>query len=89
MDGHTQGETNVTVSAIIVRACSVCGGARQQDVSCVNCGNTEPAQVHDLGVVAKYDKNPVEQLKWKLFGQPAAARRARQANKEIANADDS
>lgn len=80
MDGRTQGETNVTVSAVIVRACSVCGGARQQDADCAGCGNTEPAQVHDLGIQAAMYDNPLMRLQWELFGKRQAARRARQAN---------
>jgi len=89
MDGHTEGKANVTMSAVIVRACSVCGGPRQMDADCAGCGNTEPAQVHDLGIqAANYGLDPVKQLAWQLFGKRQAEKRARQANREIEHGND-
>ena len=90
MDAQAEGRaSNVTVSAVIIRACSVCGMARQRDTDCATCGNTEPAQVHDLGVQAAHYSDPLKQLTWQLFGKHAAANRARQANREKIDGDHS
>lgn len=90
MNGHAEGKTNVTVSAVIVRACSVCGGPRQVDADCGTCGNTEPAQTHDLGIVAaRYGLDPAKQLAWQLFGKRRAENRVRQANRELEHGNDS
>jgi hypothetical protein len=88
MDAHAEGKSDVTLSAIIIRACALCGEKREQGKNCASCGNTDPPQVHDLGVIAARHDDPVKALHWKLFGQHAAARRVRLANKELEHGDD-
>jgi hypothetical protein len=88
MDARAEAKSRVIVSAVIVRACSVCGGPRQQGADCGGCGNTEPAVTQDAGIVAAQYTNPVEALAWKLFGQWRAARRIARINRENANGND-
>ena len=88
MDASTEAKSRVTVSAVVIRACSVCGGPRQQGADCKGCGNTEPAATQDAGIVAAQYTNPVEALAWKLFGRQRAARRIARINRENANGND-
>ena len=88
MDAHAEGKSNnVTLSAVIVRACAMCGGKREQGKDCASCGNTNAPTVHDLGIIAARHDDPVKALKWKLFGQPMAAHRTRLANRELEHGD--
>jgi hypothetical protein len=73
---------SVELSAVIIRACALCGGKRELAKSCESCGNPEPAQVRDLGVIAARSRSRWKTLKWKLWGYHAAQRRIREANKE-------
>lgn len=87
MEAHTEGKSNVTLSAVIVRACSVCGEKREQGKDCASCGNTVPPVVHDLGIIAAKHSDPLRQLVWKTVGRPLADRRVRLANKELEHGD--
>lgn len=88
MDAHAEGKSNATLSAVIIRACAICGEKREQDKDCASCGNTNPPEVIDLGVIAASHTDPVKALSWQLFGQRAAAHRARRANRELEHGDD-
>lgn len=88
MDAHAEAQGRVTLSAVVIRACSVCGGPRQQGADCAGCGNTEPAVTQNAGIVAAHYTNPVEALAWKLFGQRRAARRIARINRENAHGND-
>jgi hypothetical protein len=74
--------TGVELSAIIIRACSLCGGKRELRKQCASCGNPEPAKAVDLGIIAARNRSRWKNLKWKLWGYHAAQRRIRKANKE-------
>lgn len=74
---------SVTLSAIIIRACDKCQGARELGKPCAGCGNTEPAVVTDLGVIADHKKSRWTRLKWNLWGFRIAQRRIRRTNKEM------
>lgn len=72
---------SVELSAMIIRACALCGGKRELGRPCVSCGNLDPAKVQDLGIIAARNRSRWKTLKWKLWGYHAAQRRIRQANK--------
>lgn len=74
---------SVRLSAIIIRACTVCEGARELGKPCKSCGNSEPAQVTDLGVIASHQRSRWARLKWNLWGFRVAQRRIRRTNKEM------
>lgn len=78
----TEGVVSATTSAVIVRACVVCGGKRELDKPCTTCGNKERPVTHDLGIQSAYYKDPVRQAWWFAVGQHLAANRARRANEE-------
>jgi len=71
----------VSLSAIIIRACWVCGGKRELGKPCGACGCADPAEVTDLGVIASHQGSRWKRLKWNLFGYHVAQRRIRKANK--------
>lgn len=85
MDAVAKSKGDATLHAVVVRACVLCGNPREQDKDCASCGNTEPAVIHDLGVIAAKYANPVKNILWQLFGRHVAAHRVRQANKELAH----
>jgi hypothetical protein len=74
---------SVALSAVIIRACWVCGGKRELGRPCGSCGSGEPADVVDLGVIASNQKSRWERLKWNIWGYHAAQRRIRKTNKEM------
>lgn len=74
---------SVRLSAVIIRACDKCQGARELGKPCGTCGNREPAKVTDLGVIAEHQKSRWRRLKWNLWGFHAAQRRIRRTNKEM------
>lgn len=78
-----QAPSSATLRPVIVRACVKCGGKRQLDTPCADCGNPDAPVVHDLGIQAAYYKNPLKQLWWETVGQRLAARRAAKANKYV------
>ena len=82
MEQLAEGEVNATVSIVVIRACELCGGKREQHKPCATCGNVKPPTVHDLGVQSAFSSDPAKQQRWMAIGQHIAARRARQANKE-------
>lgn len=82
MKATTEGEVSATVSMIIVRACTVCGGKRELDKPCATCGNRKRPVTHDLGIQSAHYDNPVRQAWWLTVGQHVAAARARRANEE-------
>ena len=69
------------VRHVIVRACTQCGGRREANAPCAQCGNATLPEVSDLGVVIAIYRNPVRRLAWRLVGQPLAERRIRRANR--------
>jgi hypothetical protein len=70
------------VSAVIVRACKACGGAREASGDCVSCGLAEPPEIIDLGIIAA--KRPgLEAAWWNVIGTRRADMRIRKANKAI------
>ena len=74
---------SATLRPVIVRACVLCGGKRQLDAPCADCGNEHPPVVHDLGVQAAAFADPVKQFIWNTVGQHRAARRAHRANRYV------
>jgi hypothetical protein len=72
-----------TLQPVIVRACAVCGGAREIGKPCELCGLVDPPVTHDLGVQSAYYRNPFKRLGWWAVGQHLAARRARAANRYV------
>lgn len=87
MPHNAKSEISVTVRPVIVRACVNCGGPRQISVPCASCGLTAEPQTTDLGIQAANFDNAAKQLWWKLYGEPAAKRRALRANREIGHGD--
>lgn len=75
--------TNAVLRPVIVRACVKCGGKRQLDTPCADCGNPDAPVVHDLGVQAASFTNPAKQFAWDTFGSLLAARRAHKANEYV------
>lgn len=73
---------SVEVSAVIIRACALCGGKRELGRPCDTCGNPGPAKVQDLGVIAARNRSRWKTVKWKLWGYHAAQKRIRKANRE-------
>lgn len=76
----------VSLSAIVIRACDKCQGKREIGKVCETCGNTEPAKVTDLGVIASHHKSRWERLKWNCWGFYMAQRRIRKLNREMLKA---
>lgn len=74
---------SVSLSAVVIRACTVCQGARELGKPCAACGNREPPKVIDLGVIADHQKSWWERLKWNVWGFHMAQRRIRKTNKEM------
>lgn len=77
----TQAVASAEVRHVIIRACIACGGKREADAPCEQCGNRTPPEVHDLGVVSAVYRNPVRRAVWWLFRKPLAERRIRRANR--------
>lgn len=73
---------NISLAAVIVRACDQCGGGRAVGKPCEGCGNKRPAEVRDLGVIASSNTNKWKQFKWNYWGAFFANRRIRKINKE-------
>ena len=73
--------TRAIVSNVIVRACALCGHAREAGEPCAGCGNPDPPAVHDLGVQSAYYRNPLKRAAWLLAGQRMASVRARKASR--------
>ena len=72
------------VSHVIVRRCSAC--IKQGVIStrtigepCGTCGNPEPPETVELGVVSATYRNPVKRIWWNLVRRPLANRRIRRA----------
>lgn len=82
-EAKTEAATNATLQAVIVRACVECGGKRQMDTPCADCGNAKPPVVHDLGVQSAAFADPFKQLWWDAVGSRLAERRARKANEYV------
>jgi len=80
-DTSTETIASAEVRHIIVRGCSSCGSSRTMDTPCLGCGNTEPAEMVNLGVVSASYRNPIRQFWWNHIGQPLAERRIRRANR--------
>ena len=78
---RTRTGPSVTLSAIVIRACNICQGTRELGKPCAWCGNREPADVTDLGVIASRPSGALAKLKWDLWQYHAAQRRIRRANK--------
>jgi hypothetical protein len=74
---------SVSLSAIVVRACEQCSGKREIGKPCGTCGNSEPAKVTDLGVIASHQKSRWDRLKWNLWGYHVAQHKIRKTNKEM------
>jgi hypothetical protein len=74
---------SVQLSAVVIRACKLCRGSRELGRPCVWCGNREPAEVRDLGVIASHQKSRWERFKWNIWGSRVAQHRIRKTNKEM------
>jgi hypothetical protein len=74
---------SVNLSAIIVRACSICSHPREMGKPCGECGNAHPPEIVDLGMIASHDKSRWERFKWNMWGYQAAQRRIKKANEEM------
>ena len=74
---------SVTLSAIVVRACDECGSKREVGRPCEACGNRNPADVKDLGIIASRERSRWSRLKWSVWGYHAAQRRIRKTNREM------
>lgn len=73
---------SVEVKAVVIRACNACDGKREFGKPCI-CGNTEPAQVTDLGVIASKQRSRWQRLKWHVWGYHLAQRRIKAENKRM------
>jgi hypothetical protein len=73
--------SSVELRAVIVRACNRCGGPRQLGVPCGQCGNRQPPDVQDAGIIAASYKDPVKMQRWLSIGQHIAARIAQEVNR--------
>jgi hypothetical protein len=69
------------VSAVIIRACALCGSPRVLEVPCASCGNPDPPEVTDLGIVAATYRNPLRRAWRHLATGPLARRRIEAANR--------
>ena len=69
------------VTAVIIRACALCGCSRELGAPCATCGNTAPPVVTDLGVVSASYQNPLRRAWRHLIGGPLARRRINNANR--------
>lgn len=70
------------VSQIVIRACSRCGGKREDpDAPCPGCGNPERAVVDELGVTGFVHRDPERAAWWFRAGRLRADARIRRANK--------
>lgn len=74
---------DMDVSAVIIRACVSCNGKREIGVPCASCGLADPPVTVDLGVIAAYKADPVENFWWNVVGSRSADRRIRKANKTV------
>lgn len=74
---------SVSLAAIIIRACEHCHGKRELGKPCGTCGNTRPAVVQDLGVIASHKKSWWERFKWNVWGYHVAQYRIRKTNREM------
>lgn len=74
---------SVSLSAVIIRGCGKCSGKRELGKPCGFCGNSEPAEVRDLGVIASHRKSRWERFKWNLWQYHAAQRRIMKTNKDM------
>jgi hypothetical protein len=74
---------SVKLSAVVIRACNICQGARELGRPCASCGNRNPAEVTDLGVIASHQKSLWARLKWNLWQYHVAQRRVRETNREM------
>lgn len=77
---------SVELSAVVIRACNKCYGAREVGKPCGTCGNSNPAEVVDLGVIASHQKSRWERFKWNVWGFHVAQRRIRRTNEEMLRA---
>lgn len=69
------------VSAVIIRACALCGSPRDLGAPCGGCGNPDPPETTDLGVVSAAYRNPLRRMARHLIGEPLARRRIQDANR--------
>lgn len=69
------------VTAVIIRACAVCGSPRDLERPCAGCGNPEAPVVTDLGLVSASYRNPLRRWWRHVMGEPAARRRIGNANR--------
>lgn len=69
------------VSAVIIRACALCGSPRAMERPCAECGNPDPPEVTDLGTVAATYRNPLRRAWRHLVTGPLARRRIEAANR--------
>ena len=69
------------VTAVIIRACALCGSPRSLEAPCAGCGNPDAPVVTDLGMVSASYRNPLRRLWRHVVGEPAARRRIEQANR--------
>jgi hypothetical protein len=73
----------ISLAAVVIRACEHCHGKRELGKPCSTCGNTRPAVVKDLGVIARNTGSSFwERWKWDLWGCRAAQKRIRKTNEE-------
>ena len=70
------------VSAVIIRACALCGSPRDLGAPCASCGNPDAPEVTDLGLVSATYRNPLRRAWRHLIGGPMARRRIRNANEQ-------
>jgi hypothetical protein len=75
------------VTAVIIRACALCGSPREVERACAGCGNPDPPVVTDLGIVSASYRNPLRRLWRHLVGEPLARRRIQDANRLHAAGD--
>jgi hypothetical protein len=69
---------------VIVRRCDVCIqngiiSVRTVGEPCGTCGNPEPPETTELGVVSAVYRNPIKRAWWKTVREPLANRRIRRA----------
>jgi hypothetical protein len=72
------------VSAVVIRACARCGGAREIGTRCAKCGNADAPEVTDLGVISATYRSPRRQAWRHIVTDPLARRRIRKASRRTA-----
>lgn len=72
------------VSAIIVRACRRCSARRETGTPCSQCGNPDPPETTELGIISATYRSRWRRIWRTAAGEPLARHRIRKANRRTA-----